>query len=81
MQKFYEGKFVTAFPMALDLFPETSYSSTDEQDRRVYFLRALDRFAAFFGLAELILESEELYRSKYVVRQTAFLDRFLTLNF
>ena len=80
-QQFYEGKFVTAFPMALDLFPETSYSSTDEQARRVYFLRALDRFASFFGLAELILESEELYRSKYVVRQTALLDRFLTLNF
>ncbi len=80
-QQFYEGKFVSAFPMALDLFPETSYSSTDEQARRVYFLRALDRFAAFFGVAELILKSEELYRSKYVVRQTALLDRFLTLNF
>ena len=79
-QQFYEDKFVTAFPMALDLFPETSYSSTDEQARRVYFLRALDRFAAFFGLAELILESEELYRSKYVVRQTDLLDRFLIFN-
>jgi len=80
-QQFYEGKFVTAFPMALDLFPETSYSSTDEQARRVYFLRALDRFASFFGLAELKLESEELYRSKYVVRQTALLGRFLNLHF
>jgi hypothetical protein len=80
-QQFYEDKFVTAFPMALDLFPETSYSSTDEQARRVYFLRALDRFASFFGLAELILESEELYRSKYVVRQTALLDRFLNFHF
>jgi len=80
-QQFYEGRFITAFPMALDMFPETSYSSTDEQARRVYSLRALDRFAGFFGMAELILESEELYRSKYVVRQTALLDRFLTLNF
>ena len=81
LQQFYEGKFITAFPMALDVFPETSYSSTDEQVRCVYFLRALDRFASFFGLAELTLESKELYRSKYVVRQTALLDRFLTLNF
>lgn len=80
-QQFYEEKFITAFPMALDLFQETSYTSTDEQARRVYFLRALDQFAAFFGLAELKLESKELYRSKYVVRQTALLDRFLTLNF
>jgi hypothetical protein len=80
-QQFYEKKFVTAFPMALEAFPETSYSSTDEQARRVYFLRALDRFASFFGLAELISESEELYPPRYVVRQTALLDRFLTLNF
>ena len=79
-QQFYEDKFVTAFPMVLDLFPETSYSSTEEQARRVYFLRALDRFAAFFGLAALGLESGDLYRSNYVVRQTALLDRFLTLN-
>ncbi|MDZ7783796.1 MAG: hypothetical protein U5K56_12955 [Halioglobus sp.] len=80
-QKFYEDKFVTAFPMALDLFRETPYSSAYEQVRRVYFLRALDRFAAFFGLAELILESDELYRSEYVVRRTALLERFLTLKF
>ena len=80
-QKFYEGKFITAFPMALEMFPETSYTSTDEQARYAYFLRALDRFASFFGLAELMPESRELYRSKYIVRNTALLDRFLTLKF
>jgi SEC-C motif-containing protein len=79
-QQFYENKFITAFPMVLEAFPDTSYSSTEKQARRVYFLRALDRFAAFFGLAELGLESEELYRSRYVVRQTTLLDRFLTLT-
>jgi len=80
-QQFYEGKFITAFPMVLEMFPETHYTSTDEQVRYAYFLRALDRFAAFFGLAELIVEDEELYRSKYVVRQTVLLDRFLNFNF
>jgi len=80
-QQFYEGKFITAFPMVLEMFPETPYTTTDEQVRYAYFLRALDRFAAFFGLAELIEEDEELYRSKYVVRQTVLLDRFLTFNF
>ncbi len=80
-QQFYENKFITAFPMVLKVFPETSYTSTDEKARYVYFLRALDRFASFFGLAELMLESRELYRDKYVVRKSAMLDRFLTLNF
>jgi hypothetical protein len=80
-QQFYEGKFITAFPMVLHSFPETSYSSTDEQARHVYFLRALDRFAAFFGLAKLVMEPGERYRSKCVVRKTALLDRFLTLDF
>jgi hypothetical protein len=80
-QQFYEGKFITAFPMVLESFPETPFSSTDEQARRVYFLRALDRFAAFFGLAELVMEPGERYRSKYVVRRTALLDCFLTLDF
>ena len=79
-QQFYENKFITAFPMVLEAFPETSYSSTEEQARRVYFLRALERFAAFFGLAELIPESGELYLSKYLVRRTGLLERFLTLN-
>jgi hypothetical protein len=67
--------------MVLEIFPETSYTSTDEQARYVYFLRALDRFVSFFGLGELMLESRELCRYKYVVRKSALLDRFLTLNF
>ena len=34
-----------------------------------------------FGLAELVMEPGERYRSKYVVRKTALLDRFLALDF
>ena len=76
-QKFYEDKFLTAFPMALEMFPETTYSSAEEGARRCYFLRSLDRFAHFFGLAELKLESQELIRRSYVIGKSALLDRFV----
>jgi hypothetical protein len=77
-QQFYEDKFLNAFPMAIDMFEETSYSTADNSARRCYILRALDRFAAFFGLAELVSESRELYDRRYGVRKTALLDRFVT---
>jgi hypothetical protein len=79
-QQFYEEKFLTAFPMALDMFPETSYSTAEDDARRCFFLRALERFAAFFGLAELTLESQELYRCNYVIRKSALLDRFVSFK-
>ncbi len=76
-QKFYEDKFLTAFPMALEMFPEPSYSSAEEEARHCYFLRSLDRFANFFGLAELKPESQELFRRSYVIEKSALLDRFV----
>lgn len=76
-QKFYEDKFLTAFPTALEMFPETSYSSAEDQTRHCYFLRSLDRFAAFFGLAELKPKSQELVRYGYLIGKSALLDRFV----
>jgi len=40
-QQFYEDKFLTAFPMAPDMFPETSYSTAEEDASRCYFLRSM----------------------------------------
>jgi hypothetical protein len=77
-QKFYEDKFLTAFPMALEMFPETSYRSAEEGARHCYFLRSLDRFAHFFGLAELKPKSQELFPRSYVIEKSALLDRFVT---
>lgn len=79
-QQFYEDKFLTAFPMALEMFPETLYSTPEDEARRCYVLRAMDRFATFFGLAELTLESQELYRYRYVIRKSSLLDRFVTFK-
>lgn len=76
-QKFYEDKFLAAFPMALEMFPEPSYRSAEEEARHCYFLRSLDRFTHFFGLAELKPESQELFRRSYVIEKSALLDRFV----
>ena len=79
-QQFYEDKFLTAFPMVLEMFPETSYRTAEDDARHCYCLRALDRFAAFFGLAEQTVESQELYRYRYVIRKLTLLDRFVTFK-
>ena len=76
-QQFYEDKFLAAFPMALDMFPESSYSTAEDDARHCYFLRSIDRFAVFFGLAELNVKSRKLYREKYLVRKSALLDSFV----
>ena len=77
-QQFYEDKFLAAFPMALDMFHENSYSTAEDEARRCYFLRSIDRFAAYFGLAELNLKPRQSYREKYLVRKSILLDRFVS---
>lgn len=79
-QRFYEDKFLSAFPMALEMFPETSYSTTEDSARRCYFLRSLERFAVYFGLAEFSSTSGELFREKCQVRKTTLLDRFVSFS-
>lgn len=79
-QQFYEDKFLDAFPMAIDMFAETPYSTAESSARYCYVFRALHRFAEFFGLAELVPESQGLYERRYGVRKTALLDRFVTFT-
>ena len=47
-QQFYEDIFMTAFPMAIEMFEETGCSTAASSARQCYVIRALDRFAAFF---------------------------------
>jgi hypothetical protein len=79
-QQFYEDRFLTAFPMAIEMFEETGYSTAESSARHCYVIRALDRFAAFFGLAELVPDAQALYGNRYIVRKTDLLDRFVTFS-
>jgi len=63
-----------------DMFHENSYSTAEDEARRCYFLRSIDRFAAYFGLAELNLKPRQSYREKYLVRKSILLDRFVSFN-
>jgi len=76
-QQFYEDRFLAAFPMALEMFPERSFSSAEDEARRCYFLRTIDRFAVYFGLAELDVMTRKRYLEKYLVRKSALLDGFV----
>ena len=79
-QQFYEDRFLTAFPMVIDMFAETGYSTAESSARHCYVLRALDRFAAFFGLAELVSDAQAVYGNRYIIRKTDLLDRFVTFS-
>ena len=79
-QQFYEDRFLTAFPMVVEEFAKTAYGPAESSARRSYVLRALERFAAVFGLAELVPESRGSYDFQYLVRKTALLDRFVTFT-
>jgi hypothetical protein len=79
-QQFYEDRFLAAFPMAQDMFPEHSYSTAEDTTRWCYFVRSIDRFAVYFGLAELGLKSGKRHRENYLVRKSALLDGFVSFK-
>ena len=66
--------------MALDMFPETTHSTVEDDASRCYFLRSIVRFAVFFGLAEINLKSRKLYREKYLMVKSELLDQFLSFR-
>tara|TARA_R110002110_G_scaffold111137_2_gene276829 strand:+ start:25150 stop:26199 length:1050 start_codon:yes stop_codon:yes gene_type:complete len=77
-QKFYEDKFLLAFPMLVDGFEGAAYTTAADRARHCYVIRALDRFARFFGLAELVWQVQGLHDYRYDVSKTVLLDRFVS---
>ena len=62
---FYEDMFVAAFPEELSNVPQVFLSSKEETLKRSYTLRALRRFAHFFGFIEFT-EKQELQRTPFL---------------
>ena len=73
-QHFYEDAFLNAFPMLLDEAEPRLYTSAEEQVRRCYTLRTLERFADFFGLATLTPTNDDIINRDYRVVKTPLLD-------
>jgi hypothetical protein len=66
--------------MVVEMVAETAYNPAESSARRCYVLRALERFAAVFGLAELVPESRRSYDFYYLVQRTGLLDRFVAFT-
>ena len=66
--------------MVFEIFVESAYRPSQGSARHCYILRALEPFAAFFGLVELVPESWGSYDFQYLVQRTALLDRFVTFT-
>jgi len=77
---FYEHLFIKAFPMALNEVRQPPIGTPEEEVGFCYKLRTLERFAEFFGFAELKNLTPDLFSRKYEVRKTPFLDRWIHFN-
>jgi len=65
---FYSDNFLRAFPMILQEIERKPFEEPEDTLQRCYILRTLQRFAAFFGLAELEQTSEGPINREYRVR-------------
>ncbi len=72
---FYEDAFMRAFPVALEEVPEAPWRDEEDSLRRCFTIRALERFAGFFGLASVVPKSESPLESEFRVSTLPLLSR------
>ncbi|MEA3464979.1 MAG: SEC-C metal-binding domain-containing protein [Thermodesulfobacteriota bacterium] len=77
-QSFLEEKFIQAFPMLLEEFPSSNYFTSQQRLGSCYALRAIHRFAAFWGLVELEKVDKNKYLSTYRIRKLPLLDTLVS---
>jgi len=77
--KFYEDKFLTAFPSIQEEIPTFSFGDL-EYSSRCFSLRTFERFCSFFGLIETTIIKEDYLRKNYKVKKTPLLDALVTYN-
>ncbi len=71
---FYSDSFLQAFPMILQEIEPKLYEPPEDTLRNCYILRTLQRFAGFFGLADVEQISEGPLNREYRIRATGLLD-------
>lgn len=77
----YEDDFVRAFPMVIDEFEGSSYSTPEQDLRNCYYYRACKRFLVFLGLADIeVIKSGKLYEEKYKIQKTPLFDAVMHFN-
>lgn len=73
--RFYEDRFVQAFPMIFDEVGATTYYTAEEHIRSCYSLRVLERFLHFMGLARVEkIPGGKLFPREYRIVKLLLLD-------
>lgn len=79
-QQFYEDCFLRAYPAVLSEAEDWEYMSGERQVRSCFTLRALLRFAEFFGLVEVERIPVEFRGFDYRIKSAPLLDRVVTFK-
>ena len=77
---FYADKFLQAFPKVLDEIRYPLYGSKDEEVKRCYSLRTMERFAHLFGLIELDSDSSPFIGRSYKIKKSSLFDELLSFR-
>ncbi len=72
---FYSDNFFQAFPVILQEIEPKLYESPQDTLKHCYILRTLQRFSAFFGLADIEQVSKEPGNREYRIRATSLLEQ------
>ena len=78
--EFYAELFLRAFPMVLDEPSQNPYRSPEEQAKRCFSLRALERFASFFGFADVRMPGRYQMGLPLEVKKKPFLDSWISFS-
>ena len=78
--KFYADLFLRAFPTVLDELPQRPYGSPEEEAKRCFSLRALERFASFFGFADVRLPGRYQMGLPLQVKKEPLLDSWISFK-
>jgi len=71
---FYNDNYLQAFPMIINEIEPKLYEPPENTLRHCYIVRTLQRFAGFFGLADLEQISEGSINREYRIRATGMLN-------
>jgi len=77
---FYADLFIKAFPGALQEVTETPFCSKEEEVRRCYILRSLERFACFWGFAERKKGQGPFAGRSFELKKTTLLDQMVSFH-
>jgi hypothetical protein len=79
--EFYADLFLRAFPMVLDELSQSHpYWRPEEEAKRCFSLRALERFASFFGLVSIRMPGRYQTGLPLEVKQELFLDSWISFR-